>query len=229
MRSSPGGRPDLRRSDEGWATSRSDGRRRTSNGVCSPASSCVPTTPIAALSYQWFGLANHMTDVNGRPVGALVISNAAWKSIRDPAARRTSAPRRTPAGGRSADPRARCRGDRRDEDHGLIRYDVPPDAVGRVAAIGKAGYRMIVGKRCRPRRSPRSRSCATPSREPGVELTWKSTWQPVAGDHHRRSGLARRRLPDGRALALRRCCRRSSGAAAVLSVGIPARPGTSRT
>jgi TRAP-type C4-dicarboxylate transport system substrate-binding protein len=42
----------------------------------------VPTTPIAALSFQWFGLAKHMTDVKWAAlVGATVVTDRAWKRI----------------------------------------------------------------------------------------------------------------------------------------------------
>jgi len=44
----------------------------------------VPTTPIAALSYQWFGVASHMTDIKWAPlVGATVITMRAWNVIPD--------------------------------------------------------------------------------------------------------------------------------------------------
>ena len=44
----------------------------------------MPTTPIAALSYQWFGLANHMTDLKWGPlIGATVISMRKWRRIPD--------------------------------------------------------------------------------------------------------------------------------------------------
>lgn len=44
----------------------------------------VSTTPIAALSYQWFGLANHMTDLKWGPlIGATVISMRKWRRIPD--------------------------------------------------------------------------------------------------------------------------------------------------
>lgn len=37
------------------------------------------TTPVAALSYQWFGQAKHMTDLKWAPlVGAVVISTRVW-------------------------------------------------------------------------------------------------------------------------------------------------------
>ncbi len=42
----------------------------------------VPTTPVAALSHQWFGIANHMTDMSFAPlVGGLVISNRTWNRL----------------------------------------------------------------------------------------------------------------------------------------------------
>jgi len=43
---------------------------------------CVPTVPIAALSYQWFGLAPHMTDIKWTPfTGATVVSSRTWRKI----------------------------------------------------------------------------------------------------------------------------------------------------
>ncbi|HTO63633.1 MAG TPA: TRAP transporter substrate-binding protein DctP, partial [Bradyrhizobium sp.] len=54
-------------------------------GLQSGLIDAVPTTPIAALSYQWFGLAPHMTDVKWAPlVGATVITMQAWNLIPDP-------------------------------------------------------------------------------------------------------------------------------------------------
>ena len=42
------------------------------------------TTPMAALSFQWFGLATHMTDLKLKPlVGAVVIAMPAWQAIPD--------------------------------------------------------------------------------------------------------------------------------------------------
>lgn len=38
--------------------------------------------PIAALAFQWFGLAKHMTDLRWAPlIGAAVITNSAWQEI----------------------------------------------------------------------------------------------------------------------------------------------------
>jgi TRAP-type C4-dicarboxylate transport system substrate-binding protein len=43
---------------------------------------CFDTTPIAALSFQWFALAPHMTDMKWAPlVGATIINTKAWKKI----------------------------------------------------------------------------------------------------------------------------------------------------
>src|SRR5262249_24630082 len=42
----------------------------------------VPTTPIAALSFQWFGLAPDMTDIKWAPlVSATVISTRTWYAL----------------------------------------------------------------------------------------------------------------------------------------------------
>ncbi len=42
----------------------------------------VQTTPVVALSFQWFGLAPHLTGVRWAPlVGAIVISNKVWDDI----------------------------------------------------------------------------------------------------------------------------------------------------
>jgi TRAP-type transport system periplasmic protein len=43
---------------------------------------CFDTTPIAALSFQWFALAPHMTNMKWAPlVGATIITTKAWKKI----------------------------------------------------------------------------------------------------------------------------------------------------
>jgi TRAP-type C4-dicarboxylate transport system substrate-binding protein len=42
----------------------------------------VPTTPVVALSYQWFGLAKHMTDLKWAPIIAgIVVSTRKWAQI----------------------------------------------------------------------------------------------------------------------------------------------------
>jgi TRAP-type transport system periplasmic protein len=117
-------------------------------GLQSGLINALPTTPIAALSYQWFGLANQMTDVKWAPlVGALVISSAAWKSIPDalkPMMLRVAqdAARRSVAKIRAFDGEAIAAM----KTHGLVVHDVPPDALAEWRAVAQAGYRMIVDK-----------------------------------------------------------------------------------
>ena len=117
-------------------------------GLQSGLINAFPTTPIAALSYQWFGLANHMTDVKWAPlVGALVISSAAWQSMPDalkPAVVHIAqdAARRSLGKIRALDREAIAAM----KTHGLVVHDVPPDALAEWQAIAKEGYRMIVDK-----------------------------------------------------------------------------------
>jgi TRAP-type transport system periplasmic protein len=43
---------------------------------------CFDTTPTAALAFQWFALAKHMTNMKWCPlVGATIISTKAWEKI----------------------------------------------------------------------------------------------------------------------------------------------------
>jgi TRAP-type C4-dicarboxylate transport system substrate-binding protein len=53
-------------------------------GLQSRLITAVMTTPLAALSFQWYGKANHMSDLNWAPfVGGVVISIKAWNAIPD--------------------------------------------------------------------------------------------------------------------------------------------------
>jgi len=53
-------------------------------GLQSQLITAVMTTPTAALSFQWYGKANHMTDFNwARFVGGVVITTKAWQEIPD--------------------------------------------------------------------------------------------------------------------------------------------------
>jgi TRAP-type transport system periplasmic protein len=43
---------------------------------------CFDTTPVSALSFQWFALAPHMTDLKWAPlVGATIITTKAWAKV----------------------------------------------------------------------------------------------------------------------------------------------------
>jgi TRAP-type C4-dicarboxylate transport system substrate-binding protein len=51
-------------------------------GLQSGLISAVTAPPLAALAFQWFGLAPHMTDLRWAPLeGAIVLSNEAWQRI----------------------------------------------------------------------------------------------------------------------------------------------------
>ena len=53
-------------------------------GLQSGLISAVTAPPIAALAFQWFGLAPHMTDLRWAPLeGAIVMSNESWQRIPD--------------------------------------------------------------------------------------------------------------------------------------------------
>jgi len=117
-------------------------------GLQSGLINAVPTTPIAALSFQWFGLARHMTDVRWAPlVGAMVVSTAAWRTVPEDLKSRLALVAREAA--------LRARGKIRPlEDeavaamktHGLVVHLVPPDAMQEWEATGRASYHYLVGK-----------------------------------------------------------------------------------
>ena len=57
------------------------------SGLQSGLIDALYTAPVAALSYQWFGLANHMTELKVlKLIGATVVTDKTWNRI-DPAAR----------------------------------------------------------------------------------------------------------------------------------------------
>jgi TRAP-type C4-dicarboxylate transport system substrate-binding protein len=117
-------------------------------GLQSGLINAVPATPIAALSFQWFGLANHMTDVNWAPlVGATVISMDKWESIPDDmkpvmieAAREASARIRTETRDLSAEAVEVMK------KHGLVVHEVPPDVVTQWESMARAGYGTLIGE-----------------------------------------------------------------------------------
>jgi len=107
-----------------------------------------PTTAIAALSFQWFGLANHMTDVRWAPlVGALIVSTNAWRSVPDdlkPILARDAADAAIAA-------RAKIRPLEDQaivamQAHGLVVHTVPKDALAEWEATARIGDQKIIGK-----------------------------------------------------------------------------------
>lgn len=110
--------------------------------------SAVPTTPIAALSFQWFGLAKHMTDFKWAPlVGAMVITTSAWRGLPDdlkPKLARAAREAGTRAAGkiRPLEDQAVAAM----KAHGLIVHPVPPDALKEWETTGRASYPFLIGK-----------------------------------------------------------------------------------
>lgn len=115
-------------------------------GLASGLISAMAVPPIAALSFQWFGQANHMTDLKFVPlVGAVVISKGAWDALPDalkPAIQAAAAE----AGQRFKDARevggeaiAVMR------KHGLVVHPVPEELVQVWEDRARIGWPYIVG------------------------------------------------------------------------------------
>lgn len=115
-------------------------------GLESGLINAFPATPIAALSYQWFGLANNMTKVNWAPlIGATVITERKWNSIPD-----ELKPKLLEA---AANAGARTRNETRQlsdeavevmEEYGLVVHDVAPDIVAQWESDAEAGWSKII-------------------------------------------------------------------------------------
>ncbi len=102
--------------------------------------------PLVALSYQWFGLARHMTDLKWTPlVGATMITTRKWRAIPDDlkpllldSARHAAARLRE----------TRTLGDGAIEEmkkHGLVIHEVPPEIVAQWEKNVLAAYPKLVG------------------------------------------------------------------------------------
>lgn len=117
-------------------------------GLQSGLINAFSTTPVAALSFQWFGLAKHMTDLKWAPlVGATVILTRKWQEIPDdvkPQLRKAT----HEAGARFQD-EVRRLGDTAVnvmKQHGLTVHPVPPDSVAQWERTARTGYPKLVGK-----------------------------------------------------------------------------------
>lgn len=95
-------------------------------GLASNLINVIAVPPIGALSFQWFGLANHMTDLKFAPlVGAIVVTQETWRLLpaqlrpaMEAAAQETSARLQ---GARDLNDRAI----RVMQEHGLVVHQVP--------------------------------------------------------------------------------------------------------
>lgn len=107
-----------------------------------------PTTPLAALSFQWFGLAKHMTDLKWAPlVGAMVIATGTWRAIPDTLKPRLLQVAR--AVGERLQGEARQLNDdavRVMQQLGLVVHPVPPEVVAHWEHSARAAYPKLLGK-----------------------------------------------------------------------------------
>ncbi len=106
------------------------------------------STPLAALSFQWFGLAKHMTDLLWAPlVGALGITTQQWQALPD-----AVKPRLLHAA-REAGERLQSEGRRLNDEavivmqqHGLVVHPVPADVAVQWEQSARAAYPKLVGR-----------------------------------------------------------------------------------
>ena len=105
-------------------------------------------TPVAALSFQWFALAKHMTDLKWAPlVGAVVISTRTWNKIPGELKPRfASAAREAGARLQAMLPEVSAKAIEAMTQHGLQVHPVPPTVAKEWGKRARAGYPMFVGK-----------------------------------------------------------------------------------
>jgi TRAP-type C4-dicarboxylate transport system substrate-binding protein len=107
----------------------------------------VSVPPIMALSFQWFGLANHMSDLKWAPLdGAIVMPLPTWTAFPP-----ELQPKLLAAAQGSGAKLARSVQALSDEavavmqKHGLVVHHVPPEVVPEWEESVRAGYPYIVG------------------------------------------------------------------------------------
>jgi len=100
------------------------------------------TTPVAALSFQWFGSAPHMTDLKWAPlIGATVLTKSAWEKI--PAEARDmvlESGRRSGTESRDAVRAFETEAITVMKQHGLRVHAVPADVLGEWELRARAAY-----------------------------------------------------------------------------------------
>lgn len=105
------------------------------------------TTPLAALSFQWFGQARHMTDLKWVPlVGATVISTRTWRKLPDDVKPRLLAAAREAGRRMKAETRPfDAEAIEAMKSYGLEVHPASPEMVARWERDARACYRWIVG------------------------------------------------------------------------------------
>jgi TRAP-type C4-dicarboxylate transport system substrate-binding protein len=110
------------------------------------------TTPLAALSFQWFGSAKNMTGMRWAPlVGATVIRNDAWDKI--PAAVQPALLKSAQVTGERFKKETRKLGDdaiAKMKEYGLTVHPVPPAVLEEWEKTVRSAYPRIMGKNIPP-------------------------------------------------------------------------------
>lgn len=104
------------------------------------------TTPVAALSFQWFGQAGHMTDIKaGKMVGATIVSLKVWNRI--PQEARPAILKAARAAGRESSDRIRefeQQAITAMTDYGLTVHPVPVESREAWEAIARKSYPVYI-------------------------------------------------------------------------------------
>ena len=108
----------------------------------------IAVPPIAALSFQWFGIADNMTDMPWAPmVGAIVIKERSWRKI----PKRLRARFLEISAEASAQAREKTRAVAPQaieamKAYGLTVHQVPPEVMDRWRAVVEKGFSRLIGK-----------------------------------------------------------------------------------
>jgi TRAP-type C4-dicarboxylate transport system substrate-binding protein len=109
---------------------------------------CFDTTPIAALSFQWFALAKHMTNMKWCPlVGATIITTKAWDKI--PVSSRPAILKAAAVAGKGFRDDIRVNSDKAlavMKEKGLEVHEITPDQYVQWEKLFDTVYPQIAGK-----------------------------------------------------------------------------------
>ncbi len=108
---------------------------------------CFDTTPILALSSQWFGLAKHMTNMKWCPlIGATIITTQAWSKI--PVASRPALLKAAAVADKRFRDEIRANSDKAIDamkEHGLVVHDITPEQHELWEKLFQSVYPQIAG------------------------------------------------------------------------------------
>jgi TRAP-type C4-dicarboxylate transport system substrate-binding protein len=106
---------------------------------------CFDTTPVAALSFQWFALAPHMTQLNWCPlIGATIITTDGWNKV--PAASRPAILKAAAEAGKAFKLDIRKNSDKAVDvmkEHGLIVHEITEDQYSQWQKLFESVYPQI--------------------------------------------------------------------------------------